>query len=262
MQLLSKFKINRKFLKRKKKYAGRNNHGKITVRHQGGGNKQRYRRLDFQRLNTNLWVVGFEYDPNRNAFLAKVKDLETQEINYILAPEGLNILDKISSKDIFANRLNIGDSFLLQNIPNGTLIYNIELQQGLGGQLIRSAGTFAKVLYKTQTNDVVLQLISGEKRILSGSCKASIGMVSNRFYHNIKIGKAGKSRWLNIRPTVRGVAMNPVDHPHGGGEGKTSGGRPSVTPWALPTKGQKTRSSKKNNKNILSSRKENITSDV
>jgi len=253
---ITQYKSIKKFIKGKITSGGRNHSGKITVYQRGGGNKQCYRIIDFQRNTKEGIILGFEYDPNRNTFLAKVYNKNKNIYFYILAPAGLKILDKIYSSKKKRNLIfQPGNTFLIKNIPVGCLIHNIELIPNNGGKLIRSAGTFAKILYSNQKNFVTVRLASGEHRLIPLQCKATIGSVSNENWRYIDIGKAGKSRWLNKRPTVRGVAMNPIDHPHGGGEGKTSGGRPSVTPWGFITKGPKTRSRKKNNFFILQRRK-------
>ncbi len=234
------------------KAGGRNNRGRITTRHQGGGHKQSYRLIDFKRakLDVEATVVRIEYDPNRTSFIALIK-YDDGEQAYILAPQRLEIGSKIVSGD----KVDVkpGNTMPLKNIPAGTLVHNIEMKPGKGGQLARSAGAYAQLAGK-DGGFAQLKLRSGELRLVLAECRATIGAVSNADHQNVKIGKAGRSRWLGIRPTVRGVAMNPVDHPHGGGEGKTSGGRHPVTPWGLKTKGKKTRSRKKSNKMILRAR--------
>lgn len=250
---LSKYKKKIKSLTlKKKKNAGRNNLGKITVYHQGGGHKRLYRNIDFQYNNPSGLVTNLEYDPNRTANIAKIcyRTKNSNKYYYILAPQQLNSLDKISTEKINNTNLNIGNNYLLNDFNIGDYIYNIELYPGKGAQLARSAGTFGEVYAKTE-NYVTIKLPSGQYRLFNPKCTACLGSVSNENHKNRIIKKAGRSRWLNKRPTVRGVAMNPVDHPHGGGEGKTSGGRPSVTPWAKITKGKPTRSKKKKNKLIL-----------
>ena len=248
---LIKIKLEKKLISKQNKTGGRNNTGRITVRHIGGGCKKRYRYILFKRISFIGIIVNFEYDPNRTAFLAKIflKDLNIYK--YILAPETATLGDLI----IYDSNLidpQLGDSTILKNIPTGTLIHNIELKPNKGGQLARSAGCFAYLLEKINNKHARIKLQSKEQRLISLDCYASVGIVSNSDYNLTKLGKAGKSRWFGIRPTVRGVAMNPIDHPHGGGQGKTSGGRPSVTPKGILTKGKPTRK-KKNSQSILTS---------
>jgi large subunit ribosomal protein L2 len=228
------------------KTGGRNNLGRITSFHKGGGHKQKYRIIDFKRKEQKGLVIGVEYDPNRSSFIALIKNDITNDHFYILSPKDLKKGDVVeSNKENLINK--VGNGSLIRNIPVGTLIHNISLKSNKGGQLIRSAGTFAQLIQKDiDSNKAKIKLSSGEIKLISLDCHASVGIVSNLNHKNKNLGKAGRSRWLNKRPTVRGVAMNPVDHPHGGGEGKTSGGRPSVTPWGFLTKGKKTRSVKKN----------------
>jgi len=237
----------------KPKSSGRNNAGRITTRHRGGGHKQSYRIIDFKRnkLDVEGTIERLEYDPNRTAFIALVK-YSDGELAYILAPQRLKEGDKVIS----GQKVDVkpGNTMPLQNIPTGTLVHNIEMKQGKGGQLARAAGSYAQLVGK-DGGYAQLKLRSGELRMVRAECLATIGAVSNADHQNEKIGKAGRKRWMGIRPTVRGVVMNPVDHPHGGGEGKTSGGRHPVSPWGLPTKGKKTRSKKKSNKMILRTRK-------
>ncbi len=221
---------------------GRNNAGRITCRHKGGGHKRLYRIIDFKRSKLNIFaqVLRLEYDPNRTAFIALI-EYDDKERSYIIAPNGIKIGDKIiSSSDA---DIKLGNSIPLKNIPVGTILHNIEMKPKKGAQLARSAGNFVTLVGK-DSGYAQLRMPSGELRIVSLECRGTVGSVSNPDQKNIKIGKAGRSRWLGIRPTVRGVAMNPVDHPHGGGEGKTSGGRHPVTPWGKPTKGKKTRKNK------------------
>lgn len=224
---------------------GRNNRGRITTRHKGGGHKRLYRLIDFKRNKYNLFgtVASIEYDPNRNVNIALI-NYEDGEKRYILHPESLKLGDTILSGDTISP--NIGNALPLSAIPLGTEIHNIELFPGKGGQIIRAAGTCAKVLAK-ENNFVVLRLPSKEIRLFKKECCATIGKLSNSDFYNISFGKAGRSRWLGIRPTVRGSAMNPVDHPHGGGEGRCPIGKARpLTPWGKPTLGLKTR--KKQNK--------------
>jgi len=234
------------------KSGGRNNLGRITTRHIGGGHKRRYRKIDFKRFkyNVSAKVERLEYDPNRSAFIALIK-YEDGELSYILAPQRLEVGDKIISSE--KADIKPGNAMLLKNIPLGTIIHNIEIKPGKGSQLARSAGCYAQLIGK-DAGYAQLRLTSGELRLVLGDCMATIGAVSNADHQNIKLSKAGRKRWMGVRPTVRGVVMNPVDHPHGGGEGKTSGGRHPVTPWGKPTKGKKTRSNKATDRLIMRSR--------
>ncbi|MDZ3838692.1 MAG: 50S ribosomal protein L2 [Rhodospirillales bacterium] len=228
---------------------GRNNAGRITARRRGGGHKRRYRLVDFKRRKFDVpaTVERLEYDPNRTAFIALVR-YEDGELSYILAPQRLNVGDSVVAGT--AVDIKPGNALPMQNIPVGTIIHNVEMKRGRGGQIARSAGTYAQLIGKDQ-GYAQLRLSSGELRVVRAECLATIGAVSNPDQQNIKIGKAGRSRWLGKRPSVRGVAMNPVDHPHGGGEGKTSGGRHPVTPWGKPTKGKRTRNNKKTDRLIM-----------
>ena len=240
---ITKFKPEKSLIVIKKKHAGRNSYGRITVRHKGGGNKVKYRIIDFKRntLDVPAKVLGIEYDPNRSAYIALVQ-YEDGTKKYVIAPVGLTDGDVIySGADA---DIKPGNTLPIANIPVGTMIYNIELYPGKGGQLVRSAGCFAQLMAK-ENGVAQVRLPSGEVRIVRLNCKATIGQVSNVEHENVKIGKAGKTRHRGIRPTVRGSAMNPCDHPHGGGEGKSPIGRPSpVTPWGKPAMGYKTRSKK------------------
>jgi large subunit ribosomal protein L2 len=234
----------------KTKTGGRNNHGHITSRFRGGGHKQAYRLVDFRRrakLGVPATVERIEYDPNRTAFIALVKYADG-ELSYILAPQRLKTGDTV----LAAEKADIkpGNAMPLSAIPVGTVIHNIELKPGAGGKIARSAGTFAQLVGK-DAGLAQIKLMSGELRTVRSECMASIGAVSNPDNSNQQIGKAGRSRWLGRKPHNRGVAMNPVDHPHGGGEGRTSGGRHPVTPWGKPTKGAKTRNNKRTDRNIL-----------
>lgn len=233
--------------------AGRNNRGRTTSWHKGGGHKKLYRQIDFKRSKRGMFadVQRLEYDPNRSAFIALIK-YEDGTLSYILAPDGLKEGDKVMAGPDADVRL--GNALPLSAIPIGSFIHNVELKPGKGGQLIRAAGGSASVIGK-DSGYVSLKLRSGEVRLISAECYATIGILSNPDQKNIKIGKAGRNRWLGRRPVVRGVAMNPVDHPHGGGEGKTSGGRHPVTPWGKSTKGKKTRHNKRTNKFILKRRR-------
>ena len=228
---------------------GRNNHGRITAHHRGGGHKRRLRLVDFKRRKFDMpaTVERLEYDPNRSAFIALVKYADG-ELSYILAPQRLKAGDQIVSGE----RVDIkpGNAMPLANIPVGTIVHNVELKRGRCGQLARSAGTYAQLVGK-DAGYAQIKLNSGELRIVPGDCLATVGAVSNPDNQNTVVGKAGRKRWLGRRPVVRGVVMNPVDHPHGGGEGKTSGGRHPVTPWGKPTKGKKTRKNKATDKFII-----------
>lgn len=249
------YSIKNKLIKGFKRANGRNNQGKITVRHRGGGHKRSYRLISFKRIleYSKLKVLLIEYDPNRSSNIARIYNLETLEKFFILAPEGLKVGDIIQNGPEAS--LNIGSSLPLLNIPIGSIIHNISLKPFEKSKLIRSAGTFAQLVQKSSNNYAKIRLNSGELRLIPLNCTATLGRVSNINYKKIKLGKAGRNRWLNKRPYVRGVAMNPVDHPHGGGEGKTSGGRPSVSPQGHITKGKPTRSKKKSNQFILENRK-------
>ncbi len=232
---------------------GRNNHGRITAWKKGGGLKNKYRIIDFKRSKDDVIAIvqRLEYDPNRSAFIALVK-YDDGALAYIIAPQKLVVGDKVVSSSHGAD-VRIGNAMPIKSVPVGTVIHNVELKPGKGGQLARAAGSYAQLVSK-DANYAMIKLRSGEVRTVLSSCRATIGAVSNPDNQNIVLGKAGRKRWLGIRPTVRGVAMNPVDHPHGGGEGKTSGGRHPVTPWGKPTKGKKTRKNKRTDKYIVSSR--------
>jgi large subunit ribosomal protein L2 len=231
------------------KSGGRNNHGRITTRHIGGGHKRRYRLVDFKRrkYDVEATIERIEYDPNRTAFIALIRYTDG-EVAYILAPARVPAGTKVVSGE----KVDIkpGNALPLKNIPVGTIVHNIEMKPGKGGQLARAAGSYAQLTGK-DSGYALLRLRSGEVRLVRADCMATIGSVSNADHQNINIGKAGRNRWKGKRPTVRGVAMNPVDHPHGGGEGKTSGGRHPVSPWGKPTKGKKTRSNKRTDKFIV-----------
>lgn len=237
----------------KKSKAGRNIQGRITVRHQGGGHKQQYRKIDFKRDKINVVgvVKSIEYDPNRSAFISLIVYRDGEK-RYILTPEGSTVGSKIVSSE--SADIKPGNTLPLNNIPVGTIVHNVELQPGKGGQMVRSAGNSAQFLGK-EGKYAIVKLPSGETRKILLTCKATIGIVSNSDHGNVKIGKAGRNRWRGIRPTVRGVVMNPVDHPHGGGEGRTSGGRHPVSPWGTPAKGYRTRKNKRTDKFIVSRRK-------
>ena len=240
---LSKVAPERSLLAPLNKHAGRNSYGRITVRHRGGGNRRKYRIIDFKRdKQGTATVLTLEYDPNRSSFIALV-EYEDGEKRYILAPVGLNVGDKIESGA--QADIKVGNALQLKDIPTGTVIHNVELYPGRGGQLARAAGNSAQLMAK-ENGLALLRLPSGELRNVSADCMATIGTVGNTDHENVKIGKAGRTRHLGIRPTVRGSVMNPNDHPHGGGEGKSHIGRPGpCTPWGKPALGYKTRSKKK-----------------
>jgi large subunit ribosomal protein L2 len=231
---------------------GRNNNGRITVRFRGGGHKKTYRKIDFRRAKFDqpARVERIEYDPNRSGFIALIK-YPDGELSYILAPQRLAEGDSVVAGEYVD--VKPGNAMPLGNMPIGTIVHNIELKIGKGGQLARSAGTYAQIVGRDQ-DYVIMRLNSAEQRLVHGRCMATVGAVSNPDHMNISIGKAGRKRWMGRRPHNRGVAMNPVDHPHGGGEGRTSGGRHPVTPWGFPTKGKKTRTNKSTDKFIISSR--------
>lgn len=242
-------------LAKKRKNAGRNSYGRITVRHQGGGNKQKYRIIDFKRQKDNMeaTVIGIEYDPNRTANIALV-EYEDGVKAYILAPNGLKDGDKIVSGP--NADIKPGNCLPIENIPVGTMIHNIELNPGQGGKLVRSAGQEAQLMAK-EGKYAHVRLPSGEMRLVMSKCRATIGTIGNSDYENVKLGKAGRKRHMGIRPTVRGSVMNPCDHPHGGGEGKAPVGRPGpLTPWGKPALGYKTRKkNKQSDKFIVKRRK-------
>ncbi len=232
-----------------KKHAGRNNTGKITVRHHGGGNKRKYRIIDFKRNNTSpVTVSAIEYDPNRTAYIALVVD-EAGKKSYVIAPQGVTVGDVLYSGS--ESDIKPGNVLPISAIPVGTIIHNIELYPGKGGQLVRSAGAAAQLMAK-ENGKAQVRLPSGEVRFVRLNCTATIGTVGNLDHENVKLGKAGKTRHLGIRPTVRGSVMNPCDHPHGGGEGRSPIGRPTpVTPWGKPTLGYKTRKKKARTNNMI-----------
>jgi large subunit ribosomal protein L2 len=232
---------------------GRNNYGRITVRWRGGGHKRRYRLVDFRRKKFDMaaTVERLEYDPNRTAFIALIK-YDDGELSYILAPQRLQPGDKVVSGE----RADIkpGNAMPLKNVPVGTIVHNVEMKPGRGGQIARAAGSYVQLVGR-DAGLALLRMSSGEVRMVRTECMATIGAVSNPDQQNISIGKAGRNRWKGRRPSVRGVAMNPIDHPHGGGEGRTSGGRHPVTPWGKSTKGKKTRHNKKTDGMILRRRR-------
>jgi len=251
---LSKKRPEKSLLEPMKRTGGRNNRGRITMRRMGGGHKRRYRIIDFKRDKVGIpaKVVSIEYDPNRSAFISLL-GYRDGEKRYILAPHGLKVGDEVvSGPDA---DIHNGNALPIEKIPTGLFVHNIELVRGRGGQMARSAGSYAQLMAK-EGNHALLRLPSGEIRMVRRECYATIGQVSNIDHENVSIGKAGRSRWLGKRPKVRGVAMNPVDHPLGGGEGRTSGGGHPVTPWGKPTKGYKTRKKKKqSDKYIVHKRK-------
>ena len=238
----------------KREKGGRNNHGRTTVRWRGGGHKQRYRIIDFKRTKHDMPadVQRLEYDPNRSAFIALIR-YEDGVLAYILAPQRVKEGDRVVSGE----RVDVkpGNAMPMRNIPVGTIVHNVEMKPGKGGQLARSAGTYAQLVGR-DAGYALLRLSSGEVRMVRAECMATIGAVSNPDKQNISIGKAGRNRWLGKRPSVRGVAMNPIDHPHGGGEGRTSGGRHPVTPWGKGTKGTKTRKNKATDRYIVRRRRQ------
>ena len=238
----------------KKSNGGRGNTGRITVRFRGGGHKKAYRVVDFKRTKVDVpaTVERLEYDPNRTAFIALITYPDGEQ-SYILAPQRLSAGDTI----IAGEQVDIkpGNAMPLGNMPVGTIVHNIEMKIGKGGQIARSAGTYAQIVGRDQ-DYVILRLNSGEQRLVHGRCRGTIGAVSNPDHMNISIGKAGRTRWLGWRPHNRGVVMNPIDHPHGGGEGKSSGGRHPVTPWGKPTKGKKTRHNKSTDRLIIRRRQQ------
>ena len=240
---ITKFSPEKSLIVTKKKHAGRNSYGRITVRHRGGGNKIKYRIIDFKRQNANAsTVLGIEYDPNRTAYIALLQDTEGTK-SYIVAPEGLKTGDVIySGADA---DIKPGNTLPIANIPVGTIINNIEIYPGKGAQLVRSAGAMAQLVLAKENGYAQVRLPSGEVRMIALNCRATIGVIGNADHENVKLGKAGRKRHMGIRPTVRGSVMNPCDHPHGGGEGKSPIGHPGpVTPWGKPALGYKTRNTK------------------
>ncbi len=234
--------------------AGRNNNGRITSRHKEAGAKKLYRIIDFKRTKFNIegTVAAIEYDPNRNCRIALINYVDGEK-RYILQPSGLKVGDKVQSAEAGLD-IKPGNAMKLKNIPVGTILHNVELKPGKGGQMARSAGGYAQLMGKEEQY-VMVRLPSGEMRKILGECMATVGVVGNEDWANVVIGKAGRNRHRGIRPQTRGSAMNPVDHPHGGGEGKTNSGRHPVTPWGQPTKGRKTRKKKASDKLIISRRK-------
>ena len=250
---ITKTKPEKSLLIEKRGTGGRNNNGRITADHKGGGHRQHYRLIDFRRDKTGVpaKVAAIEYDPNRSARIALLYYADGEK-RYILSPEGLKVGHTVSSGP--DSEIKVGNTLPISNIPLGIMIHNVELRPGRGGQLARSAGAQVQLMAK-EGDYATLRMSSGEVRMVHSKCMATIGQVGNLDHINVSIGKAGKSRWLGKRPHVRGVAMNPVDHPLGGGEGKTSGGRHPCTPWGKPTKGYKTRKNKATDKFIVKRRK-------
>ncbi len=242
----------KRLLKIIKKTGGRNVNGRITCRHHGGGHKRQYRIIDFKRdkIGIPARVASIEYDPNRSARIALLHYIDGEK-RYILAPQNLSVGDRIMSGS--DADIKPGNTLPLSNIPLGTHIHNIELRTGKGGQIVRSAGTFAQLMAK-EDRYALIKLPSGEVRMIFLKCKATIGELGNVEHENISLGKAGRKRWLGRRPRVRGVAMNPVDHPMGGGEGRSSGGRHPCSPWGVPTKGYRTRRNRKSDRHIVKRR--------
>jgi large subunit ribosomal protein L2 len=251
---ITKSEPEKALLEPRKRTGGRNNRGRITSRHRGGGHKRRYRLIDFKRKKHDVEarVAAIEYDPNRSARIALLHYVDGDK-RYIIAPKGLEVGARVVSGP--QAPFNVGNAMPLERIPLGTLVHNVEMVPGRGGQLARGAGTYAQVMAK-EGNQVTLRLPSGEMRMVHRTCQATIGEVGNPTHENVVRGKAGKSRWLGRRPHVRGVAMNPIDHPMGGGEGKSSGGGHPVSPWGWKTKGMKTRRRKPSDKFIVRRRKQ------
>lgn len=252
-QLLSKKSPEKRLVSGKKSTSARDNAGRITVRFRGGGHKRKLRDVDFARLKTGMKakVIAFEYDPNRSANIALIQYMDGVK-SYILAPEGLSLGDLIGSG--LGSEIKPGNHLPLKNIPVGLQIHNIELKKGKGGQIVRSAGSVAQLLAK-EGDYVSVRMPSGEVRLIHAECSATIGQVGNVGHELVSIGKAGRTRWLGFRPHNRGVAMNPVDHPLGGGEGRSSGGRHPVSPWGQPAKGHRTRNNKRTDGMIVKRRK-------
>ncbi len=251
---ITKDRPERKLTRPMRKSGGRNNHGHITTRHVGGGHKRRYRLIDWRREKDGVpaKVVAIEYDPNRSARIALLHYRDGEK-RYILAPVGVTVGDQLQSGE--AVDIRPGNALPIRAIPVGTVIHNVEMQPGSGGKLIRSAGSFGQLMAK-EGHYAQIRMPSGEVREVPQDCKATVGQLSNVESSTVRVGKAGKSRWLGVRPTVRGLAMNPVDHPHGGGEGKSGQGNPHpVSPWGQKTKGLKTRSNRRTDKFIISRRR-------
>lgn len=250
---ITRKKPEKGLLRPMKRSGGRNAHGRITIRHRGGGHKRQYRIIDFKRDKDGVpaKVASIEYDPNRSARIALLHYADGEK-RYILAPLGLKVGDRVLSGP--GAEIRTGNAVFLKDIPLGTQIHNIELNMGHGGQIVRSAGGYAQLMAK-EGKYAQVKLPSGEVRMVLLGCKATIGQIGHLEHENISVGKAGRTRWRGRRPRVRGVAMNPVDHPHGGGEGKSSGGRHPVTPWGVPTKGYKTRKVKKASDKLIVKRR-------
>jgi large subunit ribosomal protein L2 len=250
---ITKTEPEKSLLAKINKTGGRNVNGRVTRRHAGGGHKRRYRIIDFKRDKTDIpaSVASIEYDPNRSARIALLNYADGEK-RYILAPKGLNVGDSVLAGE--QADIKPGNCLKIKNIPLGTLIHNVEMKPGKGAQLVRSAGNSAQLMAK-EGRYAQVRLPSSEVRMILQECVATIGEVGNSLHSNVTLGKAGRKRWLGVRPTVRGVAMNPVDHPHGGGEGKSSGGRHPLSPWGMPTKGYKTRKNIKTDRFIVRKRK-------
>ncbi len=250
---LSGDKPEKSLLERKKKHSGRNNTGRITVRSRGGGNRQHYRLVDFKRVNDAeaATVQSIQYDPNRTAFIALVR-YESGKLSYVICPEGVKVGDKVSSGPDAGIR--VGNTLPLENIPDGTVIHNIEIRPGQRGKLVRAAGTSAQVMAK-EGSDAIIRLPSGEMRRVNRKCRATIGTVSNADNANVKLGNAGRNRNRGRRPHVRGTVMNAVDHPHGGGEGKTNSGRPPTSATGVLAKGYRTRRKSKSKRHLVKDRR-------
>ena len=249
---LSKDRPLKRLTRPKRRISGRDNKGHLQVRHRGGGHKKLYRVIDFRRDKRDIpaRVIALEYDPNRSARIALLSYADGER-RYILSPNGLSVGQTLLAGE--GADILVGNALPLKNIPLGTMVHNIELKKGKGGQLARAAGVAAQLLAK-ESGYAQLKMPSGETRMVHLDCYATVGQVGNLDHENVSIGKAGRTRWLGIRPTVRGVVMNPIDHPHGGGEGKTSGGRHPVSPWGQPTKGFKTRNNKRTQRFIIKRR--------
>lgn len=253
-ELTEGYSVERSLLLKRVNSAGRNNYGRITSRFKGGGHKRKYRKLDYKRSKTGIPAVvdSVQYDPNRTAFIALLNYVDGEKA-YILAPNGIKAGDKIVSVNTGSADIIPGNAMPLRFIPDGTMVHNVELHIGHGGQLARSAGNGVQVMAK-EGNSALLRMPSGELRKVNINCRATIGICSNGSHSNIKVGKAGRKRWHGKRPHNRGVSMNPVDHPMGGGEGRSCGGRHPTTPWGKPTKGYKTRKNKRTEKFIVKRR--------
>ena len=250
---LSGDKPEKSLLERKKKHSGRNNTGRVTVRSRGGGNRQHYRLVDFKRVNDAeaATVQSIQYDPNRTAFIALIR-YESGKLSYVICPEGVKVGDRVESGP--ESGIRVGNTLPLENIPDGTVIHNIEIRPGQRGKLVRAAGTSAQVMAK-EGSDAIIRLPSGEMRRVNRKCRATIGTVSNSDNSNVKLGNAGRNRHRGRRPHVRGTVMNPVDHPHGGGEGRTNSGRPPTSATGVLAKGYRTRSKSKSKRHLVKDRR-------